>query len=99
MTTTVRKWSYGHYESDNYGGHSMAVQIGNLTLYFSYDTVVAFQEEGHCLRVCENVWSVTTGKHLGWLQPDKKQRIPFDQFKTDLEHALGIRNLAVREES
>lgn len=95
MSTTVRKWNYGHYSSDNYGGHSTAVQIGNLVLYFSYDTVVAFKEDGHLMRVCENVWTVTTGKHLNWLEEDKKQRIPFKQFQTDLEHALGVRNLVV----
>lgn len=37
----VKKWNYGNYSSDNYGANSMAIQMGNRTVYYSYDTVIA----------------------------------------------------------
>lgn len=95
-TTAIRKWNYGHYKSDNYGGHSMAVQVGSLTLYFSYDTVIAFREAGHSLRVCENAWSTTTGKHLNWLDGgNKADRLPFNRFQSELENVLAEHKLSV----
>jgi len=94
MTTAIRKWNYGHYKSDNYGGHSMAVSIGTLTLYFSYDTVIAFAELGHSLRCCENVWTVTTGKHLNWIS-SKDMRLPHERFESELENVLAEHHLSV----
>ena len=92
MRTTVRKVNYGDYSSDNYGSHTQRIHIGNLTLWFSYDTVVAF-ENGVALYCSENVWSTTTGKHLNWIQPDKKRRIPSEQFEIELRALLRQHNL------
>ncbi|RKZ28456.1 hypothetical protein DRQ26_01030 [bacterium] len=83
----IKIWNYGNYSNSNYGS-SRAVKIGKLTLYFSYDTIVAFEEEYEGIKVCENVFSVTTGKHLNWLEPDKKKRLPYDAFKKELEKTL-----------
>ena len=95
IMTTVRKWNYGDYKSDNYGGHSMAIQIGTLYLYFSYDTVVAFEAPMFGFRCCENVWTVTTGKHLNWLEPDKSKRIPSEQIDKELASVLKKHKLSV----
>jgi hypothetical protein len=60
----IRKWNYMNgYSSNNYGAHSIAISLGNLTVWFSYDTIVAFMD-GHGKVVSENVWGPTTGKHL-----------------------------------
>lgn len=83
----VETWNYGNYKSDNYGS-SRAVRIGNLTLYFSYKTVIAFCE-GYSVTVSENVWSVTTGRHLNWIGAgDKKSRLPRAEFEEALRKTL-----------
>jgi hypothetical protein len=37
----------------------------HVTLYFSYETCIAYHLEGKGLTLSDNVWSNTTGKHLG----------------------------------
>lgn len=97
----IKIWNYGNYTNPNYGT-SIAVRIGKLTLYFSYKTVVAF-EDGNKRYVCENVFSSTTGKHLNWIDGgNKKNRLPYDEFKKKLEETLRkyelIENGGVRNE-
>ena len=84
-----KKWNYmnNRYSSSNYGAHSLAISIGNLELYFSYDTVVAFRYKGKTY-VSENCWGATTGKHLNAIEPDKKRRIKREVFKNLLSKAL-----------
>ena len=75
MNTLPTIRSYGEYKSGNYGAHSLRVDIGTLSLYFSYETVVAFQDVDG-LKVRQNDWSTTTGKHLNWIDGgDKKARL------------------------
>lgn len=71
---------YGNYKS-LHGGPAMEVHVGVVTLYFSYQTIVAYRAPGHGLVVSENVWTVTTGKHLNWVNSDKKSRVPNDVFE------------------
>lgn len=66
--------TYGNYSSDNYGAHAMAVDVGNLTLYFSYKTVVAFSDGYNKTVVSENNWGPTTGKHLNAIDDGNKKR-------------------------
>lgn len=81
--------SYGEYSSDNYGAHALRVTIGSLTVYFSYKTPVAYRSAGQF--VCrENDWGPTTGKHLNWIQPDKKRRIPGSQFEEQLQRVTDM---------
>src|SRR3972149_2372874 len=75
---TIR--NYGDYASSNYGAHTLAVSIGQITVYFSYKTPVAF-ETPHGLVCSENVWSTTTGKHLNWIEPDKTKRVSNLEFE------------------
>ena len=92
--TKVTIRSYGDYSSDNYGAHSLEVRVGDLVLYFSYQTVIAFCTPGTGRRVCENVWSTTTGKHLSWIDGgNKKNRLPSAQFDNELEEVLQHYNL------
>jgi hypothetical protein len=76
--------SYGDYTSSNYGRHTIVFRFPNsLSIYFSYDTPVAFSFRGET--VCrENEWSVTTGKHLNWIEPRKSKRLPGAEFEKRL---------------
>jgi hypothetical protein len=65
----------------------MAVEVGNLTVYFSYKTPVAYCD-GNGLVCRENDWGPTTGKHLNAIT-DKFNRIPGEQFEDRLREALA----------
>lgn len=49
-------------------------------LYFSYQTLVGIEWGWGCKYVIQNYWSVTTGKLLNQLEPDKKKRLNSDDF-------------------
>ncbi|TFG23158.1 MAG: hypothetical protein EU529_08185 [Promethearchaeota archaeon] len=89
----IDKWNYGNYKTNNYAGHTQAIRIGDLTLYFSYKTVIAFSNYKYGFVISENIWSMTTGKHLNWLDSDKKRRIPHKEFQKLLNNVLGSYNL------
>ena len=91
----VKKANYGNYSSNNYGANSIRLDVGSLSLWFSYDTVVAFQEDGNSCQVSENCWGPTTGKHLNWIESDKKARLSRDVFEHNLERVLATHNLIV----
>lgn len=82
--------SYGNYDSNNYSGHCMALTLGTLTLYFSYQTVVAFDEDnGDGIQVVANQWGPTTGKHLNWIDGgNKSSRLPKEKFDKALKAVL-----------
>lgn len=84
--------SYGDYKSGNYGAHSLRVDIGTLSLYFSYETVIAFQDASG-LVVRQNDWSTTTGKHLNWIDGggtiEKKKRLKSEDFEAQLTAKLA----------
>ena len=88
----IRLFNYGNYSSENYGS-SRGVQLGDITLYFSYETVVAFEVNGH-ITASHNVWSTTTGKHLNALSR-KNERVAHLKFNELLEHELTKRGLEV----
>jgi len=70
------------------------VEIGDLELYFSYETPVAFRTSKTGLVVSENIWGSTTGKHLNWLDGGRKQhRIPNDEFEKQLNELIESRGL------
>ena len=83
MNTLPNISSYGNYASSNYGAHSLRVNMGSLTLYFSYETIIAFRTCGRLI-CSENVWSTTTGRHLNRIEPDKKQRVSHKGFEAAL---------------
>lgn len=56
-----------------------------LSVYFSYETPIAFEHEGE-LYISENVWTNTTGKHLNMIDSDKKNRMPNVLFEGNLKH-------------
>jgi hypothetical protein len=82
--------SYGQYSSDNYGAHTLRVELPGITLYFSYHTVIAFRGRTYGLRVSENLWGPTTGKHLNWISDDKSRRVSREEFERSLKEELAV---------
>lgn len=64
--------------------------LGNgLALWFSYETIVAFEYDDETV-VCENIWTRTTGRHLSYIDnDDKKSRLPWEDFRLRLQEALA----------
>ena len=58
----------------------ITVEIGDLDLYFSYNTIVAFRSPHSGFVISENIWSMTTGRHLNEIDPDKTKRINNTKF-------------------
>jgi hypothetical protein len=81
--------TYGDYDSDNYGAHSLMVRFNSFTLYYSYHTIVAYRDGVDGLVVCKNMWGTTTGKHLNWICDDKKTRLDCKEFQHKLEDMLS----------
>jgi hypothetical protein len=61
------------------------VQVGPLEFAFSYSTIVAFNAGNGWVK-SQNVWSMTTGKHLNEI-PGK--RIEHEKFQFRLNNVLG----------
>lgn len=90
---TVKKWNYGEYSSGNYGANSIAIEMGDRRVYYSYDTPVAFRgynskgEYFNCVH--QNDWGTTTGKHLNWIDGgNKKSRLNDNEFQKQLQEFL-----------
>lgn len=54
------------------------------TLYFSYNTLVAYYGDDGWT-ICQNVWSNTTARHLYKLNPDKSIRLDHAKFIKKVE--------------
>lgn len=66
------------------------VNIGTTTVWFSYETPIAFMHgTRNTLVVRENIWSTTTGKHLnsidGGGKEAKARRVSSDEFNRALD--------------
>lgn len=72
------------------------VYVGDLILWFSYETIVAFHAPGSSRRVCENVWSQTTGRHLNEIDGGSKEakaaRLSHDVFTVALDGIMARLN-------
>ena len=85
--------TYGQYASENYGANAIVVRVGPVTLWFSYQTLVAFESPlGRFVHT--NVWGTTTGKHLNWIDGgEKKERVSSEIFADQLSHMQKVYNL------
>lgn len=65
------------------------VEVGNLTVWFSYSTPIAFHTFDSGTVVRQNQWSNTTGKHLSQIDGGDKQakeaRVTGDEFEALLK--------------
>lgn len=65
------------------------LELPGLTIWFSYETPVAFRNAEHRL-VRQNDWSTTTGKHLNRIDGGARaDRIPGHVFERELEIAVN----------
>ena len=82
--------TYGNYSSSNYGANALRFNIGLVTVWFSYNTPVAFTAPGMGKVVRQNEWGPTTGKHLNWIDGGtKRERVNGDEFVRLLEQAIS----------
>ena len=66
------------------------VELGSVTVWFSYQTPIAFRVSGEKRIVRRNEWGVTTGKHLNWLDSgDKDSRVDAETFHRLWREATG----------
>ncbi len=83
--------TYGNYSSSNYGAHALVFSVGDLDVYFSYKTPVAFRHPMTGLIVRSNEWGPTTGKHLNAIDGGngaKAKRINGTEFEARLRGLL-----------
>lgn len=64
--------------------------IGDLTLWFSYKTCVAFMAPGRGRVVRKNQWGPTTGRHLNWIDAGTvRPRVDGATFERELADVLA----------
>lgn len=62
------------------GPNFVNVECDGVIVWFSYETPIAFSVNGY-LYARKNEWSVSTGKHLNTLEPDKLRRLDSEAFQ------------------
>ena len=81
--------SYGEYSSKNYGLHCLKVIFPDvITLFYSYDTIIAYRDTQDDFVMSQNIWGKTTEGHMNMLESEKKNRIPHEEFEKKLQAAL-----------
>ena len=80
--------NYGQYSNDNYGAHSLKVDLGGIEFYYSNETIIAYCDAKDGLVCSENIWGVTTEKHLNWIQSHKNMRTNITEFREMLKRAI-----------
>lgn len=74
--------------SRSHNNNFTRVYVGkHLTLWFSYETVVAFAVDGEGTFKSKNIWSQTTGKHLNSLSV--RETLEHDVFEARLEAIMA----------
>ena len=71
----------------------MKIKIGTLTLWFSYETIIAFDSWKTGFWISKNYWGTTTGRHLNEIHPDKNKRVTDTTFQEKLKLTLELHNL------
>lgn len=72
------------------------VRIGQIQIWFSYETVIAFGVVGDVPKVRENEWGPTTGKHMNHIGVPAKSRIEgaeFERLFCEFADAVNIKPL------
>ena len=78
-----------HYKQTRSGSSgAIYVEIGPLTIWFSYYTPIAFQVGGEPRVISRNYWGNGTGAHLNLIDRDKSKRVPKEEFEGRLAEVL-----------
>ena len=79
--------------SRSFSGNLTRIYVGReVTLWFSYETIVAFAVRGEGTFKSRNVWSSTTGKHLNSIPA---QVLEPEEFEHRLDSLLARINSAL----
>lgn len=78
------KVDFRNLGTENKNAVYISTDRGQVTLYFSYKTLVAVDG-----LVSENIWSKTTGKLLNELEPDKKRRVKHEEVLKEAQKRLN----------
>ena len=71
------------------GSNNHEVELGKLTIFFSYQTPIAYHIQGVGYVVRQNEWGTVTGRHMNAIDGgDKKLRIAGSEFKLLLENEI-----------
>lgn len=72
------------------------VYLGNVVIWFSYDTPVAYHVPGSPRVVSVNRWSQTTGRHLNEIDNgNKADRVSGEEFEAGLSEIMDRINAAL----
>lgn len=83
------------YGRNNYGNHSMSFSFGGIKMWFSYETLIAFQVDCCSQIVRENSWGPTTARHLQAAQHGGYgKRYPAEEFLVLFANALKCAGIA-----
>lgn len=72
-----------------YKPNLVKIELGHLSLYFSYAECIGLQIDNNEPIFSENIWSLTTAKHLNFLGSKKENRLPREQFLELLERHVN----------
>lgn len=61
------------------------LELGDLTIWYSYETPIAFKTSETEVVCRQNDFSATTGKHLNSIESDKSKRISGEAFLDRLD--------------
>lgn len=89
MSEKVKIQYYYKGENNKPLVNAVAVILYDKVLYFSYETLIAFEIGGRLI-ISENIWGNTTGKHLNAIDPNKKRRLSHDKFLEAVEKQLQV---------
>lgn len=87
--------NYGRYKCGNYGSHTLAVEVGGITVWFSYETPIAFKVPGQPVIVSENLWGPTTAKHIRWVMAEARQHTQVSRTTFELLWSAVLRDQGV----
>lgn len=71
------------------------LNMNELSIWFSYETPIAFSSFGQIF-IRQNDWSSTTGKHLNYINTDKKLRLTGEHFEKLLNHNIIVTHAPVK---
>ncbi len=84
-----RIYSYSTAPSVSAQANAMAVSTAKGTVFYSYETPIAFRDRKGNEYVSQNEWNTTTGKHINMIDRDKSIRIPNAELKAIIETELS----------
>ena len=66
------------------------LEIGDLTIWFSYRIPIAFQIAGQPRVISQNVWGNSAGIHLNGIDRDKSKRVPNAEFEQRINDVIDL---------